>query len=120
MRDNNSSVVGQVHQEKAEGERREAEEEGEVCSLKEVELSMSGITLQVTVNSNNTPLSPFNGKYFSKILVDPPPPTKVEPFPYVKYIFFSSELLMLGKPSTRIRLSTEVWEHISNPPGRQK
>ena len=45
MRDNNSSVVGQVHQEKAEGGRRKAEEEGEVCSLKEVELSMSGITL---------------------------------------------------------------------------
>ena len=62
MRDNNSSVVGQVHQEKAEGGRREAEEEGEVCSLKEVELSMSGITLQVTVNSNNTPLLPHSAQ----------------------------------------------------------
>ena len=80
MRDNNSSVVGQVHQEKAEGGRREAEEEGEVCSLKEVELSMSGITLQVTVNSNNTPLlPPLMENIFLKFWLTPLPPLKWNP-----------------------------------------
>ena len=105
MRDNNSSVDGQVHQEKPEGGRREAEEEGEVCSLKEVKLSMSGITLQV--NSNNTPLlDPLMENIFLKFWWTPLP-HQSGTLPLCKIYFFSSELLMLGKPSTRIRLSTE-------------